>query len=377
LATFLDLLGTFSLDGTAVTNGVLTIPLSGTSLDRLQPGSAAPRLSGFIAGAENALAHAALLPLVDIPIASGTPSVCNPIVLYGPHGSGKTHLACGLADRWRERFPRAAVACLSAVEFARQYAGALDDGRLDAWREEIRRTDLFILEDLGQITGKQPAQLELVHTLDALLDREALIVVTARTLPNHWTTLLPALRSRLSAALTVPLSYPERATRRVILEQLAEARHLPLSGRALDGLVDGVTGGVPLLGSAILELELSARLDGESIDQARVKKLVAERDTAAEPSLRDIARLTAKYFGLKLSDLKGPHRQRSLVAGRCVAMFLARELTACSLSEIGEFFGGRDHTTVLHGCRRTEQLLKRDTAVRQAIADVKKMLAAT
>jgi chromosomal replication initiator protein len=360
------------LDGTAVTNGVLTIPLSGTALDRPQSAGAAPRLNGFIAGAENALAHAALVPLVE-----GIPTVCNPIVLYGPHGCGKTHLACGLADRWREQFSHAAVECLTAAEFAQQYAAALDDGRLDAWREELRRADLFILEDLGQLTGKQPAQLELVHTLDALLDREALIVVTARTLPNHWTTLLPALRSRLSAALTVPLSYPERATRRVILEQLAEARHLPLSGRVLDGLTDGVTGGVPQLASAILELELSARLDGESIDQARVKKLVAERDTAAEPRLRDIARLTAKYFGLKLSDLKGPLRQRSLVAGRCVAMFLARELTTCSLGEIGEFFGGRDHTTVLHGCRRTEQLLRRDTAVRQAIADVKKMLATT
>jgi chromosomal replication initiator protein len=353
----------------------LTIPLSGTALDRQSPGGAPSRplgsLDEFVAGEENALAHVALAPLLN-----GVPTDLNPLLLYGPHGCGKTHLACGLADRWREQFPDAAVECLTAAEFARQYAAALNDGRLDAWREEIRRADLFILEELGQLTGKQPAQLELVHTLDALLDREALIVVTARTLPNHWTTLLAALRSRLSAALSVPLAYPERATRRAILEQLAEARRLPLSGRVLDGLADGVTGGVPLLASAILELELSARLDGEAIDPARVKKLVADRETGTAPSLRDIARLTAKYFGLKLSDLKGPHRQRSLVAGRCVAMYLARDLTSCSLGEIGEFFGGRDHTTVLHGCRRTEQLLKRDTAVRQAIADVKKMLAA-
>jgi chromosomal replication initiator protein len=285
-------------------------------------------------------------------------------------------LACGLADRWRERFPQSAVECLTAAEFARQYAAALDEGRLDTWREEIRKADLFVLEELGQLTGKQPAQLELVHTLDALLDREALFVITARTLPIHWTTLLPSLRSRLSAVLSIPLALPERGTRRAILTKLAEARRLPLSGKALDGLADGVTGGVPLLASAMLELELSARLDGEAIDTARVKRLVAERDTAAAPSLRDIARLTAKVFGLKLSDLKGPHRQRSLVAGRCVAMFLARELTSCSLGEIGEFFGGRDHTTVLHGCRRTDQLLKRDTALRQAVADVKKLLAA-
>jgi chromosomal replication initiator protein len=376
------------LDGTAVTNGVLTIPLSGTALDRHSPDGASSRhlsrLDGFVAGDENALAHAAFSALLkDRPGTSdfaapvdGEARPFSPLLLYGPHGCGKTHLACGLADWWRERFPQTGVECLTAAEFARQYAAALDEGRLDAWREEIRRADLFVLEELGQLTGKQPAQAELVHTLDALLDREGLIVVTARTLPIHWTTLLPALRSRLSAALSIPLALPERATRRAILAQLAEARRLPLSGRALDGLADGVTGGVPLLASAMLELEISARLDGEGIDPARVKKLVAERDTAAAPSLRDIARLTAKVFGLKLSDLKGPHRQRSLVSGRCVAMFLARELTSCSLGEIGEFFGGRDHTTVLHGCRRTEQLLKRDTALRQAIADVKKLLAA-
>ena len=135
-----------------------------------------------------------------------------------------------------------------------------------------------------------------------------------------------------------------------------------------------MTGGVPLLVSAILELELSARLDGEAIDPARVKRLVAERETATAPTLRDIARLTAKYFGLKLTDLKGPHRQRSLVAGRCVAMYLARELTACSLGEIGEFFGGRDHTTVLHAVRKIEDLSGSDNTLAQELELLRRLI---
>ncbi len=365
-------------------NGVLTIPLSGPALgtgaslnrDASRPAvahestPALPALNEFIAGDENALAAAALAPLLE-----SVASRFNPLVLYGPHGSGKTHLALGLADCWRVRFPQAQVACLTGTDFARQFAAAHHEGRLDAWRDELRHVDLFILEDLGELSGKQPAQQELLHALDALADREALVVITARTLPSHWNVLSAPLRSRLSAALVVPLAFPARATRRLILERLAQRRNLPLTRRALDGLADGLSGGVPMLASAIWELELAARLNGEAIDPAHVSKLVSRRDKDSLPKLRTIARHTARHFGLKLADLKSPNRRRALVGARCVAMYLARQLTSCSLGEIGEFFGGRDHTTVLHSCRRTEKLLRHDASVRQAITDVRKMLA--
>jgi chromosomal replication initiator protein len=187
--------------------------------------------------------------------------------------------------------------------------------------------------------------------------------------------LIPALRSRLSAGLAVPLAYPARAARRVILERLAAARGVSLPPRVLDGLAGQLQGSVPALVSAILELELSARVEGQSVDPERVRQYVAGRSTGVEPTLRQIACATAKYFGLKLSDLKGPRRCRSLVAGRGVAMLLARLFTKSSLEQIGTFFGGRDHTTVLHACRRTEKLLRRDRATRLAVADLKKVLA--
>jgi chromosomal replication initiator protein len=122
-----------------------------------------------------------------------------------------------------------------------------------------------------------------------------------------------------------------------------------------------------------LELELAAHV-GEKVDAHRVRQFVAEHDSEKMPSLRDIAYLTARYFGLKLSDLKSPLRRQPLVTARGVAMHLARQLTKLSLQQIGAFFGGRDHTTVLHGCRRTDKLLKRDRGTRQAILDLKKML---
>ncbi len=352
-------------------NGVLTIPLSATVANPSQPvNTAALRMSEFVAGAENALAATALHPYLERSATS-----YNPLVLYGPHGSGKSHLALGLVDWWQKHFPEATVVSLTGAEFAQQYAAALAHDQLDAWRAEIRSAQLLVLEDLGELARKGPAQAELLHTLDALVECDTPVVITARSLPTYASSLLPALRSRLSAGLAVPLVYPARATRRWILVQLAADRGFPLPRRALDGLADHLAGGVPLLVSAILELELAARTDGEAIDSKSVRELTARRNPAGEVSIREIATLTARYFGLKVSDLKSPRRRRALVTGRCIAMYLARHLTSSSLGEIGKFFGGRDHTTVLYGCRRTEGLLRRDRSVRQAITELKRMLA--
>lgn len=354
-------------------NGVLTIPLSGTSIGSSHENDPrAGRLSEFVAGGENALAVAAMAPFLD-----RAPTHFSPLVLYGPHGSGKTHLACGLAQWWRQRFADASVHYLSGSEFARQFAAALNDGGLDAWRAELRGAQLIVLDDLGELADKRAAQLELLHALDVLADRGALVVVTARTLPNHWPLLLPALRGRLAAGLAVPLALPARAVRRILLERLAAERGVSLSGRTLDALAAELQGSVPTLLAAILELELTARADGQPVDHERARQLVARRAGTTKPALGQIARVTAKYFGLKVSDLKSPVRRRPLVAGRSVAMYLARQLTSSSLGQIGTFFGGRDHTTVLYGCRRTENLLRRDRAVRQAVAELKRTLAST
>lgn len=324
----------------------------------------------FVAGAENLLAARTLGLVLE-----GQAENLNPLLIYGPHGSGKSHLAHGLAAWWSERFPSARVEYTTSADFARDYAGALSAGRLEEWRERVRSADLFVLENLGELAGKPAAQQELLLALDALADREARVVFTARSLPSQWQALNAGLRSRLSAALAIPLALPSQATRRAILETLAEGRGLPLSRAALDKLAVGVAGGMPALVAAIAELELAARTTGEQVDQQRVHQLVEHQDSNSAPTVREIARLVARHFGLKVSELKSPQRQRSLVAARSVAMYLARQLTSASLNEIGEYFGGRDHTTVLHGCRKTEKLLTRDIAVRQAVADVRRSLA--
>ena len=354
-------------------NGVFTIPLSGRAAASLHsPASlqnAGHPLSEFVSGPENLLAASALRPYLD-----RTATHYSPLVLYGPHGSGKSHLAQGLNQWWQQHFPAEMVLCQAGSEFAHAHVSAMESHGLESWRRQIRDVELLILDDLGQLSGKRGAQQELLHVLDSLAERGALVVFTARTLPTHWPGLLSALRGRLSAGLAVPLSLPAAGTRRAILEKLAAARGLAFPKRTMHRLADGLSVNVPTLIAALLELEFEARVDGESVNHHRVRRFVDEHRSAKAHSVRDIAGLTAKYFGLKLSDLKSPLRLQPLVAGRGVAMYLARQLTDKSLENIGAFFGGRDHTTVLHACRRTERLLKTDRGTRQAVAELKRFL---
>jgi chromosomal replication initiator protein len=373
-----------------VADGIFTIPLTGSAANSIRALSGRrhatnenagdPAVGSFVTGSENLLAARTLGMLLESGAeqpdgAAERAAQFNPLLIYGPHGSGKSHLAHGLAEWWRQRFPQSAVEYCTGSDFARDYAAALAAGRLEKWRDRLHSADLLVLENLGELTSKPAVQQELLLALDALADREARVVLTTRSLPSQWQGLSAALRSRLSAALAVPLALPSQATRRAILESLAEGRGLPLSRQVLDKLATAIPGGVPALVGAIAELELAARTSGEQVDTGRVRELVEHQDSESVPTVREIARLVARHFGLKLADLKSPQRQRSLVAARCVAMYLARQLTPASLSEIGDYFGGRDHTTVLHGCRRTEKLLTRDVAVRQAVADVRRTLA--
>ena len=351
-------------------HGIFTIPLRGRK-SGLSAGPEAARypFSEFVAGPENRLTNTALQGFMQ-----RAATTYSPLVLYGPHGAGKSHLAHGLIDWWVERYPDARVLYLPAGDFVKQYNRALEEHRLDEWRAELEGLSLFVLDDVGQLANKEAAQHELTRLLDEWTDRDALVVVVGRSRAPHAAVRSPTLSSRLSAGLAVPVALPGLATRRTILQELAKTRQLDISRRMIDGLASSLPASVPALVSALLELELHGQLAGQPVDSRQLRDLVAERREVQAPTLREIATRTAKYFGLKLADLKSPQRRQPLVAARGVAMYLARQLTDKSLGQIGEFFGGRDHTTVLHGCRRTEGLMARDRATRQALADIKRLL---
>ncbi len=350
-----------------VVDGIFTIPLSdldrrpGDPLGRSTSDASAPT---FWAGDENRLAAVAVHSVFRKPGCS-----FNPLVLCGPSGIGKTLLLQTLLHRWKQVHGRSRVVYQSGSEFARQYADAIETQSLDEVRRENHHADLFALDDLQQITDKPLVQAELVRALDAVIGLGGQALIAAAVDPGRMPKLLPGLRSRLRGGLIVPLAKPAARTRRAILHWLALKREINLSADAAQLLAERIDGTPATLSGTLMVLHAAAA-DGEVIDSARCQKHLSRTTKKQPPTLQAIATATARRFSLRLTDLRGPRRMRAIVTARGVAMYLSRHLTDRSLQQVGDYFGRRDHTTVLHNCRQTGRLLETDGSVRQAVEEL-------
>ena len=385
-----------------MTDGVLTIPLiADVCLDDFEPdcapvtqakaASVADRTNGaastagagsmafkekracqasFVCGPENRLLAEAVESLLH-----RSPSPYNPLVLCGPPGTGKSHIARGIARHWRSQDRD--VLFTNGAEFARSFAAALEKETIAGWRSRHRDTALFILEDLTQLSRKAPALCELLYTLDAVQKQQGQVIVTTILPPRHVADMPPALAARLMGGLVLQLSPPGPAARLALLEQFAGLRGIDFSAGALRQLANGLAQTPAELMGALTELSVQCKIDGEPVTGTRVRAFLAASRTATRvrPTIRSIARLSAKYFGLKPGELTSSTRRRAVVQARNVAIFLARQISGNSLEQLGAYFGGRDHTTILHGYRTIESRSRTDPALRQAVLELRRQLA--
>lgn len=352
-------------------DGIIEIPIPGQPLAcGSGPNGGRTRrdaLPHFLVGPENHLVATAIRVVLDGPMGE-----YNPLVIHGPSGTGKSHLALGLAASWMEKYPHEAVVYTTAVDFARELTDALETHAINELRTRFHKCSLLVFEDLAELAGRQAAQQELVCTLSELLSLGKRVVATAVAPPAALSGLLPALRSRLAAGLTVELSRPGLDSRRAILQRLARSQDVALPESAARLLADGLPVTIPELFGAVVQLQAAADLNGEVIDADAARRYLADRHASRCPSLREIGSATARHFCLKLSDLQGPSRRRTVVTARGVAVHLARHVAGKSLQHIGRYFGGRDHTTVMHACHKIECLLKTDPTVREAVEQLQK-----
>jgi chromosomal replication initiator protein len=364
---------------------IIDIPLPGLTLGSSGTQKKAPRASDapshFLAGPENLLVQVVVRSVLgDCPDFhvnnNGTVPFgldYNPIVLYGPSGTGKSHLALGLAAEWKVRHRRR-VECVAAVDFARELADAIETQALEEFRRKYRQADLLVFEDIGRMVNRRSeklsAQDEFVHTLDDLIGRGSWVIITALAPPFAMTGMLPALQSRLTAGLTVPLAPPEPDTRLAIINRLADLRKIDLPDPIARTLADGFYGTVPELMGALTQLEVPARRAGCHIALKDVRSFLSRRGSQCKASIHAIALATARHFGLKLSELRSPSRQRAVVAARNMAVYLARNMLKCSFDEIGRYFGGRDHTTMMHSWHKIDKLLNIDPAMQHELMEL-------
>lgn len=351
--------------------GVVSLPLVGPN----PPGDPSVRKEGagghplFVVGPENRLVEAVLAA-----VSGGEPGIYNPLVLHGPSGSGKSHLAWGLAQLWKTQLGRK-VEYDTADDFARKLIDARHTHALEDFRARYRRANLFVLEHLERVSNQPTAQEELINTIDALLSSGGQVLITAASAPGEIPNLLAGLAGRLVAGLVVALALPGVEARAEILRALARGRHLDVSEAVVRVLAEGLRSSPAELQGVVARMESAVRIEGKALDVELARELVSQHRGQHPPDLRRIAGCTARYFSLRVAELRGPSRRQAVVKARGVAMYLARRLTYESLEQIGGYFGGRDHTTVLHAFRKMEGLLSTEPAIHEAVRKLEHELA--
>lgn len=347
------------------------------------------RSADFFAGPENQLAVPALENLLgnsgDSESETRPPQLFAPLVLLGPTGSGKSHLARGVVRHWnsnlgnssagnsnlaksnRAKSEDSRVEYLTAIDFARQLRAAREEKKLDEFRDRLAGLQLFVLEDLHRLPLNLFVQRELRDTLDTLLDADAAIIVTSQSPPASIPDLEAGLRDRLSGGLTVRLQNPSFDTRVELLREVAAERRLTIDEQQLQQLAQRVEGPVPQLFRAIAEFELT------QADSPAELSGIGDRPPL---SFKQILAVVARYFSLTQAALRSPARRKSLVYARGIAVHLARSLTDLSYSQIGQSLGRRDHTTIMHANQSIEKQLTTDAATQQDLEELKRILTA-
>ena len=337
-----------------------------------------PRFSfdNFVVGKPNELAHAAARR-----VAEGGPVTFNPLFLYGGVGLGKTHLMHAIAQELKQRKPEMNVLYLSAEQFMYRFVQALRDRKMMDFKEIFRSVDVLMVDDVQFIAGKDSTQEEFFHTFNALVDQHKQIIISADRAPGEIKDLEERVKSRLQCGLVVDLHPTDYELRLGILQSKVEVQRktyptLEVDNCVLEFLAHRITSNVRVLEGALTRLFAFASLVGREINMELTQDCLADVLRASERkiSVEEIQRKVSDHYNIRLSDMIGPKRLRSYARPRQVAMYLCKQMTSRSLPEIGRRFGGRDHTTVMHGVRRIEELKQSDGQIAEDLELLRRAL---
>jgi chromosomal replication initiator protein len=316
----------------------------------------------FVEGKSNQLGKAAAMQVAQNP-----GRAYNPLLLYGGTGLGKTHLMHAAGNLMREHNPHCKVLYLRSEQFVGSMIEALRTKSMDEFKRRFRSVDALLIDDIQFFAGKDTTQEEFFHTFNALFESKQQIILTCDRYPKEVDKLEPRLKSRLGWGLSVAIEPPDFETRAAILLAKAHEKGVAVSENVAMLLAKRIRSNVRDLEGALNTLAARANFYGKPITtefaEETLRDLLATHAQAV--TVPNIQKIVAEYFGVRLQDLLSKRRVRSLARPRQIAMALSKELTEHSLPEIGEAFGGRDHTTVLHACRTIRKICETDTRMRQ------------
>lgn len=322
----------------------------------------------FIRGPSNELAASAALAVADDP--GGR---FNPLFLYGGAGLGKTHLMHAVGHTLLARRPDLRIAYLSAEQFMNQYVAAVRTQQFDDFRARYREgCDCLLIDDIQFIAGRDRTMEEFFHVFNALYEKGKQIMVTADRMPGEMQGMEERLTSRLNWGLVADIKAPDLETRLAILQAKAERERIQLDGDVLLAIAEQIRSNVRELEGVLVRVHAHAELRGIVPTPSFVRDMlgIAAPVSSGPGGLHvdAVVKATAAHFGLKVGELKGNGKQRSVSHPRMVAMWLCRELTSASFPEIGARLGGKDHSTVMHACKRVPELLRDDPNLAAQVA---------
>ena len=349
--------------------------LEGEALDkRIKSAGLNPAntFASFVVGANSQFAHAACEA-----VANKSGIGYNPLFIYGGPGLGKTHLMQAIGHELLRRQPGSRVVYLTCEKFTNEFIDSVRRGDIEKFRRRYRSSDVLLIDDVQFLAGKERSQEEFFHTFNTLLDGRNQVVLTCDRPACEIKSLEPRLISRFECGLTVEIQPPQMETRMAILKKKSLDWKIRVDESILSFLAEKIRTNVRRLEGALMRVATYASLAGESVTVEKVEHLLRDlirEEASRQVSIDSIQKVVAEHFDVRLADMTSRRRPASIAFPRQVAMFLSRSLTKGSLMEIGEAFGGRDHGTVIHACKKVTERISDEPGLKESIARIESQL---
>ena len=322
----------------------------------------------FVIGSSNRFAHAAAVAVAEAPA-----KAYNPLFIYGDSGLGKTHLLHAIGHYAQNLYPSVRVRYVNSEEFTNDFINSISEGKAGAFQRRYREVDVLLIDDIQFLQGKEQTMEEFFHTFNTLHNANKQVVITSDLPPKQLNGFEDRMRSRFEWGLITDVQPPDLETRIAILRKKAGGDNMQAPPEVLEYIASKISTNIRELEGALIRVTAFASLNRQQVDlslaEIVLKDLITDDQTTEITSTQVIGQ-TAAYFGLTIDDLCGSSRSRVLVTARQIAMYLCRELTDLSLPKIGQAFGGRDHTTVMHANRKIRELMAERRSIYNQVTEL-------
>ncbi|MGI8387682.1 chromosomal replication initiator protein DnaA [Robertmurraya sp. P23] len=326
----------------------------------------------FVIGSGNRFAHAASLAVAEAPA-----KAYNPLFIYGGVGLGKTHLMHAIGHYVQDHNPSAKVVYLSSEKFTNEFINSIRDNKAVDFRNKYRNVDVLLIDDIQFLAGKEQTQEEFFHTFNTLHEESKQIVISSDRPPKEIPTLEDRLRSRFEWGLITDITPPDLETRIAILRKKAKAEGLDIPNEVMLYIANQIDSNIRELEGALIRVVAYSSLINKDINADLAAEALKDIIPSSKPrviTIHEIQRVVGEHFNVKLEDFKAKKRTKSVAFPRQIAMYLSRELTDFSLPKIGEEFGGRDHTTVIHAHEKISKLIQTDSQFQKQLNEINELL---